>query len=220
VGVSSRYMVPTIERLAPRYPVYAPDLPGFGESKGPPGALDISGLADALATWMDAVGLRSAALLGNSFGCQILVELALRHPERVEKVVLQGPTVDPQARAARQQIWRWLRGGTRESPSLAPVLLRDYLDCGPRRLLDTFLYALHDPIAEKLTRIPVPALVVRGTRDTIVPQRWAEEATALLPNGRLVVIPGAAHTINYSAPLELARVTRAFLDKDHVEEPV
>ncbi len=44
-----------------------------------------------------------------------------------------------------------------------------------------------------------------------MPQRRAEEATRLLPEARLVVIPGAAHTVNYSAPLELARVVRPFL---------
>ena len=59
----------------------------------------------------------------------------------------------------------------------------------------------------------MPTLVVRGSRDQIVPQRWAEEAARLLPMGRLVVIPGAAHTANYSAPMELAHVTRAFLSE-------
>jgi pimeloyl-ACP methyl ester carboxylesterase len=53
--------------------------------------------------------------------------------------------------------------------------------------------------------------VVRGTRDAIVPQHWAEEAAGLVPNGRLVVIERAAHTTNYSHPAWLADVVWPFL---------
>lgn len=218
IGVSSRYMVPTIKRLAPHYRVYAPDLPGFGHSYKPPRALNISELADALAAWMEAVGLQSAALLANSFGCQVVAEFAVRHPERIEKAVLQGPTVDPAARTARQQIWRLLRNAPTDPPSHALNIARDYRDCGTRRLLRTLRYMLEDRIEEKLPRVSVPLLVVRGSRDPIVPQRWAEEATALLPRGRLVVVPGAGHTMSYAAPLELARVVRPFLEETNADE--
>ncbi len=57
----------------------------------------------------------------------------------------------------------------------------------------------------------VPTLVVRGSRDRIVSQSWAEEVAGLLPLGRLVVIPGAAHTANYGWPLQFAREIQAFL---------
>ncbi len=103
--VSGRYMVPLLDELARSHAVYAPDLPGFGRSEGPAHAPDVEGLADALAAWMRAVGLSGAALVGNSMGCQVTVELALRHPELVERVVLQGPTMDPRARSAHRQIW-------------------------------------------------------------------------------------------------------------------
>ncbi len=151
-------------------------------------------------------------MLGNSFGCQVVVALAVRYPSRVERAVLQGPTVDPAARTARQQIWRLLRNAPKDPPSHALNIVRDYHDCGTRRLLRTLRYALEDRIEEKLPHAGVPALVVRGSRDPITPQRWAEEATRLLPMGRLVVIPGAAHTVNYAAPLELVRVIGPFLE--------
>ena len=73
---------------------------------------------------------------------------------------------------------------------------------------------MEDRVEEKLPHVQVPALVVRGSRDTIVPQRWAEEATRLLPMGRLAEIPGAPHTVVYDAPLDLARVVRPFLSSD------
>src|SRR4028119_988264 len=61
--VSGRYMVPLLEELARSPTVYAPDLPGFGRSEGPARALDVAGLADALATWMRAAGLSGGALV-------------------------------------------------------------------------------------------------------------------------------------------------------------
>lgn len=213
--VSSRYMIPSAELLAYRHPVYVPDLPGFGRSEGPDRVPDVSGLADLLAEWMGVTGVGQAALLGNSFGCQIAAELASRRPEMVERLVLQGPTTDPRGRTAARVILRWLRDAPRESPSQGPLMIQDYRDAGFQRAFDVFRHMLTDHIEEKLPRIQAPALVVRGSRDPIVPQRWAEEVASLLPHGRLVVIPGAAHTINYSAPLELSRVTLPFLSGSH-----
>jgi 2-hydroxy-6-oxonona-2,4-dienedioate hydrolase len=209
--VSSRYMIPTARKLAPHHEVYVPDLPGFGRSGKPPSVLDVAGLSDSLAAWMETVGLPSAVLVGNSVGCQVVADLVLRHPERVERAVLQGPTMDPEARTALRQAARLALDGTREPPSLLPIMLLDYVSAGLRRSFETFRYALRDPIEEKLRRIQAPTLVVRGERDPIVPQRWAERVVRLLPKGRLVVVPGAAHTMNYAAPSELARVVRSFV---------
>jgi 2-hydroxy-6-oxonona-2,4-dienedioate hydrolase len=214
IGVASRFMVPVAEALAPYHRVYAPDLPGFGKSEKTAGALSLAELTDALAGWTRAIRLESAAFLGNSFGCQIVVDLALRYTELVERLVLQGPTMDPQARTAWQQIARLLRNSRHEPLSHGLISAREYPRCGLRRLIKTFRYALDDRIEEKLPHARMPALVVRGSRDPIVPQRWAEEATQLLPMGRLAVIPGAPHTVVYDAPLDLARVVRPFLSSD------
>ena len=88
--ISSRYMVPTAERLAPICNVYAVDLPGYGKSYKPAKTLSLSELADALAEWMDAARISRADLVGNSFGCQIIAEFAVRHPERIDRLVLQA----------------------------------------------------------------------------------------------------------------------------------
>jgi 2-hydroxy-6-oxonona-2,4-dienedioate hydrolase len=209
--VSGRYMVPLLEELARSHTVYAPDLPGFGRSEGPARALDVAGLADALATWMRAAGLSGAALVGNSMGCQVIAELVLRHPDLVEKVVLQGPTMDPGASSAPRQMWRLLADTSRESPSLVAIEGLDLIRAGVVRSWRTFRHALDDPIEERLSRVRVPALVVHGSRDGISPRHWAEEVARLLPNGRLVVLPGTPHAANYSAPAEFARAVRAFL---------
>ncbi len=217
VGISSRYMIPLLEQLAPFYHVYAPDLPGFGQSQKPDDVLKVPELADALAAWIESAKLHRPVLLGNSLGCQIIVDLAARYPDYLAAAVLQGPTVDPQARTWPQQMVRWMIDSSREPPSQFLIMVRDYWVCGLQRVIRTFQYSLQDRIEAKLPNVQVPTLVVRGSRDPIVPQRWAEEATNLLPHGRLIVIPGAAHTINYAAPLELRRVVRPFIDEQFLE---
>lgn len=209
--ISSLYMVPTARRLAPFYRVLAPDLPGFGRSGKPREVLDVRGLADALGAWMDAEGIASAVLVGNSLGCQVIADLAARHAERAERIVMAGPTMDPHARNAPTQVGRWLLDWTMERPSLALAHARDYYRAGLRRALHTFRHALRDPVEEKLPLVQTPTLVVRGSRDPIVPRRWAEEAARLLPRGRYLEIPGP-HVVNYTAPLEFVRAVRHFVD--------
>lgn len=207
---SSRYMVPIARHLATDFRVFAPDLPGFGKSDKPHRVLDLTELADALAAWMACLGLERAHLIGNSLGCNILVEFALHHGERVERLVLQGPTVDPAIRQVHQLMIRWLINARRE-PSMGGTLFKDYAAAGLRRALLTFRHLLHHRIEEKLPYVQAPTLVVRGTRDPLVTREWAHQVVQLLPRGRLIEIPGAAHTLNCFAPRRFARVLRPFL---------
>jgi 2-hydroxy-6-oxonona-2,4-dienedioate hydrolase len=211
LSVSSRYLVPTAKELANDFPVFAPDLPGFGRSEKPEKVLDIPELARALAEWMEPYGLSQAAMLGNSMGCQIIIECALQYPERVSKAVLVGPTTEPERRSYFQQIPRLLAAGLKEKPSILPVVLSDYFRAGVRRTIKTSRYTTWYPIEEKLPEVQVPVLVVRGGRDPIVSQKWVENMVSLLPDSRLVVIAKAAHGVNYSHPQELAATVRSFL---------
>jgi 2-hydroxy-6-oxonona-2,4-dienedioate hydrolase len=211
LGVSGRYLVPTARELAGEFPVYVPDLPGWGKSEKPPHPLTVPQAADALAAWMGELGLNHAVLIGNSLGCQFIIDLAVRHPERVRWAVLVGPTIDPVARTVIGQTLRGTRDLLREPLSYWPLLARDYLAAGPIRTLKTLRHALADPVVEKLPKVAAPTLVVRGERDPIAPQSWVEEIVRLLPRGRLMVIPGAAHVANYTAPEQLAAAVRTFL---------
>jgi 2-hydroxy-6-oxonona-2,4-dienedioate hydrolase len=209
--ISSLYMVPTARRLAPTFRVLAPDLPGFGASDKPRRVLSIAELADALGRWFRVLRLGRSVLVGNSLGCQIIVEFATRYPEYIQAAVLAGPTMDPRARTAPEQIGRWVRDWRLEPLSLGAAHAKDYYRSGLRRGWRTFRFALTDPVEEKLAHLTAPTLVVRGSRDVIVPQRWAEEVATGLPNGELVVIPGGPHVVNYTTPLEFTRVIRDFL---------
>jgi len=77
-----------IPHFARDHRVVAVDLPGFGESEMPGRAISISGYADTLDTLMDELGIASARIVGNSMGGFVGAELAIRHPARVERLVL------------------------------------------------------------------------------------------------------------------------------------
>lgn len=210
--VSSRYMIPVAELLASVARVYAPDLPGYGESDKPERVLDLPELTDVLCRWMDEVGIERATMLGNSFGCQIIAEFTVRHPTRIERAVLQGPTLDWHTRSLPQQVLGFITNPQLENPSLALVTAYDYWLAGFWRIIRTIQIMLEDRIEEKLPHMHIPTLVVRGQKDPIVSQQWAEEVVKRLPDGQLAVVPGAGHTMNYSTPQELSRVTQAFLN--------
>jgi 2-hydroxy-6-oxonona-2,4-dienedioate hydrolase len=89
-------------------------------------------------------------------------------------------------------------------------MLNDYRKAGRRRAWATARYLMADAIERKLPQVRAPTLVIRGERDPMVSQRWAEEVTRLLPEARLVVIPGAAHTVVRFAPHECAAAVRRF----------
>lgn len=213
LGVSSRYMAALARELAPFYRVFAVDLPGFGRSERPARPLGLVELAEALASWMRATGLRSATVVGNSYGCQIAVELAARRPRLVERLVLIGPTTDPAFRRRRQQLARLLLDAVREPVSLLGVAVTDYLRCGPAVVLKSLADALASPLEARLPLVVAPALVMRGVRDPLVSAAWAERVASELPGGRLAVVPGVAHAAHYAAPRSVARTIRRFIDE-------
>ena len=210
--VSGRYMMPTARLLADDYHVLVPDLPGFGQSTKPPNALPLDRLAHMLALWMRSLQLDEAVFLGNSFGCQVIVELALRHPTCVSKAILLGPTVDPRARSLPRLSFRLLLDVAELVP-MAPILIRDLADAGIAQTWQTLSSMLGDRIEDKLPHIRVPTLVVRGEKDSVAPQAWTEEASRLLPAGQLAVVPEGRHAANCSSPEALVATIRPFLKR-------
>jgi len=217
--ISSRYMTPLAAVLGRELRVYAPDLPGFGESAIVSGsrrergrALSIPELADALHGWMRACGIGRAAFVGNSFGCQVLAEFAARFPAEVACVVLQGITTDPRARHLPLLAWRDFVNGRREAPRspAAPGRI-DYAKAGLARAFATMRVLVRDRIEYRLPRVSAPALVVAGTRDPVAPADWAADAARRLRDGRLLVMPGGTHTLNYTYPHAFAFAILPFL---------
>ena len=210
LGMSSRYLMPTARLLAAAGKVHVPDMPGFGRSGKPSEVLTIPELADSLAAWMTAMNITSPVLIGNSLGAQVIVDFAARHPTRLSAAVLVGLTIDPEARRVSTQLRRLLADIPQEPPGLYWTAATDYVRAGFGRCLQTLRHALEDPILNKLPWIPVPALVVRGGNDPIVPQRWTEYAAGLIPQAKWVTIPDVAHAVNFNAAGALVKEVLEF----------
>jgi pimeloyl-ACP methyl ester carboxylesterase len=221
-GLSSgRTLKPLIRALGSRRPVFAPDLPGFGMSDQPIHPLDVPGLADALRRWLLDNGLAPAIVVGIAFGCQVAVDLAARYPIAVDRLVLVGPTFDPEARTPGRVAMRWARNAPRSSPRLAPTIVHDFIDAGPWRSMRTLRRALEDAIEDKLEDIEAPTLVVRPERDHLAPAAWIERVAELIPDAELVVLPKAAHAIGPRTAARLTALLVPFLApaEEAAEEP-
>jgi 2-hydroxy-6-oxonona-2,4-dienedioate hydrolase len=208
--VAARSFDPTASHLARQAQVLGPDLPGYGRSDADGTEPMVPDLADALAAWCDARPLTRARWVANSFGCQVLVELALARPDLVESMVLVSPTLDPRARHLGELLARWQREQSTQSWTLRRRMVHDWWVAGPARGLATVRAALADRIEDKLPAVAAPALVVHGTRDPISPRHWCEQVADELPDGRLAVLPGVPHNAGHDGALPLSRVSAAF----------
>jgi pimeloyl-ACP methyl ester carboxylesterase len=209
LGVSGAYFVPAAQLLAADFAVYVPDLPGHGLSATPAAPPDIAGLARALIAWMDGADIGRASLVGHSMGCQIVVEAALRHPERIARLVLIAPVTDPAARSIPQQLGHLVESSIFERLALVPQVIKDYLRVGTR-IIPELRSTLSYPIETKLPEVRAPVMLIRGERDSIAPQAWVDEAARLL-RAPVHVIPRWSHAVHYSAPAEVVAAMRPFL---------
>jgi pimeloyl-ACP methyl ester carboxylesterase len=217
-GVSGTYMLPLARELASTCTVLVPDLPGQGKSDPLPALQSIADLGDVLDEWLRANAITRPCLVANSLGCQVVTDLAARYPASAGPLVLVGPMVDPERRAARHQIFAALRDSAREPLSLVAIAARDGATASTRMLLSTARVALADRIEDRLPLIEQPTVVVRGGRDGFVTARWAQRVAALLPNGRLVVVPGEAHAVQYTRPDLVAGIVGELLVEEREDD--
>ena len=118
LGATNSSMLTTLLDLSRDYRVIAPDLPGFGDSDKPLRSYDPEFYARWLCSFLDALGIQRAHLVGNSMGGRVAVETALAAPERVGKIALLAPSSAFIKRRQYEQIVRFLR------PEMALVPLR------------------------------------------------------------------------------------------------
>lgn len=210
--VSGKYLLPTAAKLVDNFTVYIPDLPGFGDSEKPGRVLEIIDMAETLKAWMDAIGLDRAYLLGNSMGCHVVAALAAHHRERVAGIILVSPVGDPDGRNSLRLVLRGLNDFVREPPPLWKIMFQDFLKAGLRRTVLTLRSLQRCRLDTWLPLADVPALVVGGGHDKIVPKWWIGQVIELLPRGEGAVIKEAGHAPNFSHPARLAALVRSFIE--------
>ncbi|MCX2948904.1 alpha/beta fold hydrolase [Lentzea sp. NEAU-D7] len=202
MAVCSRYLVPTMTRLAQSRTVVAPDLPGFGRSSeaGPP--ISVRDAAEVLRAVMTRL-TGPAIVMGHSAGCHAAVELAVRHPELVRRLVLVSPP--PGHRHPLAVIIRWAQAMAQEPSPLVAETLRDAVIAGPRKVWGAFRHLLSYRLRATLRRVGCPVLLVRGARDPLVPRAVARHLADIAQRGRYAEVPGC-HAVPYTSPDDLARV--------------
>ena len=152
LGATKASFLPTIDALAASHRAIAVDLPGFGDSDKPLfGAYDPAFFAQAIAALLDAQGLDSAHMVGNSMGGRVALELGLSHAERVRRLVLLAPSM----------------------PWLKPRPWAPYLRLIPTRG--------PDGLWTRLGSFKPEALFVWGRKDNIVPIGFARHVRNGLP---------------------------------------
>jgi pimeloyl-ACP methyl ester carboxylesterase len=210
LGMSTRYMEPTMRALARDFAVSALDLPGFGESRLHGRILSLSGLAEVLRDWLRVRGIEAPVLVGNSHGCQVIVESVVRSGTEAAALVLDAPTMPEGRRSMWAQLVRVAMDTPREPLSLVPHVVRDYLRAGPRRVLATLADALADRLEDKLPRVQIPTTIVCGARDPVSPPVWGERLASITgaavegsAPARLRVVAGVAHAMPFSHPAVL-----------------
>jgi pimeloyl-ACP methyl ester carboxylesterase len=199
IGVGLSYFTRLAPLLAEHGPVHVLELPGFGRAPKPVHVLTVEEHADLLVALLRTIG-RPVVLVGQSMGCQVVLEAALRAPELVQRVVAIGPVVDAGERTAPLQTLRLAQDVMGEPPATNVAVFSEYLRCGPRRYLATLPSMLGYPTEAAAAAVLVPTLLVRGSKDPICRRPWARRLVAALPVGRLVEIPGAHHNAQHSHP--------------------
>ncbi|MDE2935036.1 MAG: alpha/beta fold hydrolase [Chloroflexota bacterium] len=212
----------------------APDLRGFGESGQPPDPASPPAMRDYaadLAALLDAEGVAACAVIGAGFGAEVALELALGAPDRVDLIVLNGalpvadhPTYDDALRACEAERAEHGRlagrfGTGRVGAGAAMPLTGAYLRASAReryRHTDADAFAAahaargdRDDLLTRLAALPVPALVVAGAEDPLLPA--ARLLAETLPNGRLEALEGCGRGAPFVAPQAFEGALGAFL---------
>lgn len=182
-GESCDYFEHQIPCFATEYRVIAIDTRGHGQSPRGEKPFTIKQFAEDLHDFMDAHDIGKAILLGFSDGGNIALTFALKYPERVEKLILNGANLFPSGVKARYQ-WP-IEFGYR----IAKLFSKKSEEAKQNtEMLSLMVNEPHiDP--SELARLTMPVLVVAGTKDMI-----KDEHTRLiyksLPNAQLAILEG------------------------------
>ena len=200
--------------------VLALDLPGHGQSEGEP-CTTIRDYAEWVATFLDAVGVRAAVVVGHSMGSLTALELSARRPDLVRKLALVGTAVpmavgDALLDAAREDEDKARRMIVEWSFAPASQLGNNHAVPGMwlpgnslalmRRMAKGVLHAdlaackAYSEGLDASKTVSVPVLVVIGARDMMTSPKGAQGVIAALPDVRVETLAEAGHSMLSEAP--------------------
>ena len=205
-GEDSSYFSAQTEEFSKRFHVYAIDTRGHGRTPRGEAPFTIRQFAEDLKGFMDLKGIGKAHILGFSDGGNIALIFALRYPERVDRLILNGANLNASGVKRRWQLPIEL--GYRSAKRFAKK--------NEKALRNTEMLGLmvNDPNIpeEELKNVKAGTLVIAGTRD-MIKREHTERIAELIPGAELVFLRGD-HFIAAKRPDEFNSTIIDFLTKN------
>jgi len=220
--------------LARRYRVIAWDAPGFGDSSpAEDGRYGVEAQVERLHAFLQALGIRRAHFGGNSMGGMIAGHYALRYPDEVQSLWLLNTAYVASAQpsegferiargepnplfARTEDEFRQLLGFIMEKRPIMPSPLRRMVAARQvasyelnLRIFDE-LRAEMVPLEDAIKGLMTPTLIVWGDCDRVFHFSSAEILHRVMPNSRVIVLPGIGHVPMIEDPQRTARDYLAF----------
>jgi pimeloyl-ACP methyl ester carboxylesterase len=240
IGTSSWMFRHVLPELGSRYHTIAPDLPGFGRSQTLEDVPSIDGYRELVRQLADELGIDRFHLVGVSVGGTVALNFAHSYPERVTKLVVQGPvwraTDLPQRFRVTYDLlgripiitdlipktpvkwWFFVRRldmgrDTRHLSSTDKRQLgRDILRVPNETLLEVGRELLDIDMTDVARRIVVPTLVMDGADARMVPAKASKELSRTIPNAQWRLIRDAGHNAAIEKPAEFLDAVLEFLE--------
>lgn len=204
-GESCEYFAPVLDRLAADYRVIAPDTRGHGRTPRGGAPFTIRQFAEDLRALLDQLGLERVHLLGFSDGANIAMIFAMRYPERVDRLILDGGNLD--TRGVKPGFQIPIEIGYRCARVCAAFSAQ-----AARKAELLGLMVLDPRIgAEELKAIRAETLVMAGT-DDLIREEHTRAIAAAIPGAELEILPGG-HCLCRDNPREFERVVLEFLGR-------
>jgi pimeloyl-ACP methyl ester carboxylesterase len=199
--------------------VFAPDLPGFGESDPPPAGAGVPEHAAAIGDFLDTMRLRQIDLLGYRFGALVAAELAATRTGQVRRLVLVSPPLaaepaetDPGPTPDGSHLLdEWRRASSYCGPGAAPELVASVVAERLRNAAQSEAAAAAErayPLRTRLAPISVPLLVLR-LRDEVLANKG--QARDLPARARVIELSERGGSLFEAAPEAAAQALETFL---------
>ena len=204
-GEDSSYFSGQIDEFSRTYHVFAIDRRGHGKTARGSMPFTIRQFAEDLLVFLDAHQIERAHLLGFSDGGNIAMIFAIRHPDRVEKLILDGANLDPDGVKRTTQLP--IEVGYRIAGKFAAKSI------SARRNMEMLALMVNDPFIppEELHQIQAKTLVIAGNHDVIKKEHTKLIASSI-PGAELVWLKGN-HYVAKSHPKEFNRAVLEFLQR-------
>jgi pimeloyl-ACP methyl ester carboxylesterase len=205
--------------------VYAPDLPGHGQSRGKSRS-SIEAYAQTVADWLQQLKLPPLIMVGHSMGGAIGQQLALDWPGQLAGLVIIGSgghlPVNPRLlqltaaggdyQQAVELITRWSYSRTAD-PRLTRLGRQRLSAVAPQVLHDDFGACADFDVRRRLGELRLPVLVMVGSEDHMTPPEMAEALAKAIPGADLALVPGAGHMLMLEQPLAVLELIDSYLKR-------